>query len=373
MDLDRRTFLKMGTAGIVGVAFAPLVGGCEEYLVSPIGESGAPFITPIDAFFVQNGGQGSIAQWTRPDLTESTWQMSIEGFANGDVASALTVTYNDLVAAAAAGNEITMLKTIQCVLESPLRLTPTGFMGNAYWTGVPLKYFTDRAGISASVKRLLFYGADGFTNNLPIARVNDTAAGLLPPLLVYRMNGVPLTADHGHPVRLIVQEGFGFKNVKWVTKVVATRFDTEFGTYQDQGFVDDGVMRVNSRSTALREGVSLPSGTVDILGYAVSGYAPITRVEIGIDGGTFADAELVPLVELRNEAPLPDMIEQIRTGAAFPYPAVWARWRFRWQATRGRHTVAVRASDAAGNVQPDADGNVFDGKTGVMTYTVNVT
>jgi DMSO/TMAO reductase YedYZ molybdopterin-dependent catalytic subunit len=374
MSIDRRTFIKLGGAGVAGVAFASLLAGCEEYIVTPIGTTDATtFITPVDRFFVQNGGQGSIEGWTRPTLSQGSWTLNIDGFNPGDAATPLVVTYNDLLDAASAGHEITMLKTIQCVLESPLRLTPTGFMGNAYWTGVPLNYFLDKAGLSDKVKRVLLYGADGFTNNLTIDRLkNGAAQGLIEPLLVYRMNGAPLSDEHGFPVRLIVQEGFGYKNVKWITKVVATKFDVEFGTYQDQGFVDDGVIRVNSRSTTIREGSTIPAGPTEITGFAVSGFAPVLKVEIRIDDGPYRDATIVGLEEIAQMEGLPSSIEQFATGLPFPFRAVWSKWRFTWDAPGGEHTIYVRATDALGNLQPEQDTFVSDGQTGVARYTVKV-
>lgn len=374
MPLDRRSFLKLGGAGILGVSLSSLLSGCEEYIITPIGSGGAaPYITPVDLFFVQNGGQGSISGWSRPTLAMESWELRIEGLAPDDASNPLTITFQDLMESAAAGEKLTVLKTIQCVLESPLRLTPTGFMGNAYWTGVPLKYFLDQAGLSDRVKRILFYGADEFTNNVTLERVmNAEADGLLPPLLVYEMNGQPLTHEHGFPVRLIVEEGFGYKNVKWLTKVQATKFDVEFGTYQDQGFVDDGVIRVNSRSTVIREGATISAGPVEISGYAVSGYAPIAAVEVRIDGGAFERAEIVPLADIRAEGGLPETIEQIAEGDPYPYRAVWAKWRYRWNAPAGNHEVAIRATDTLDNTQPDVDTSVHDGQSGITKYNITV-
>lgn len=373
MALDRRTFLKLGGASVVGITFVSLLDGCEQFAVTPLGNVEAPFITPNDLFFVQNGGEGSLPNWTRPNIATDAWSLRIEGFKPADLATPQTITYADLIAAAEAGQEMTIMKTIQCVLESPVRLTPTGFMGNAYWTGVPLKYFLDKAGVAATTKRLLFYGADGFTNNIKIGRVTDADAdGLLQPLLVYKMNGTTLTPEHGAPVRLILQEGYGYKNVKWLTKIQATAFDVQQGTYQDQGYADDGVIRVNSRSTVMREGTVLAAGTTVISGYAVSGYAPIEKVEIAIDAGPFQAAEIVPLAEIRSTENLPASIRQIAENQAYPYRTVWASWRFRWEAPAGEHTVRIRATDTVGNAQPDGDTNIYDGQTGVTTYRVTV-
>lgn len=374
MPLDRRTFLKLGGAGILGVTFAPLLSGCEEYSVEALGGSDrTPFITPVDRFFVQNGAQGSIEGWTQPALTSESWALKIDGFQSGDVANPLTVRFADLMAARDAGKEMTILKTMGCVLESPLRLTPTGYMGNAYWTGVPLKIFLDQAGLDPGIMRLLLYGADEFTNNIMMERItNSEADGLIQPLLVYQMNGVPLTPEHGFPVRLVIQESFGYKNVKWIDRITATKNDFIFGTYQDEGFVDDGIIRVTSRSTAVREGTTLLAGGVDITGFAVSGYAPVEKVEVRVDDGAFQQAEIITLDELKRTESLPSAIAQLASALPFPYRGVWAQWRFRWNATPGEHRIAIRATDTMGNAQPDTDRDLFDGQTGVTTYRVTV-
>lgn len=373
MSFDRRTFLRLSGIGVVGVQFASLLGGCEEFSVTPLGNSEAPFLTPDDAFFVQNGGEGSISGWTRPALTESDWRLRITDLVTPPTPTELaTVTFDDLMALKA--REITILKTIQCILESPLKTTPTGFMGNAYWTGIPLSAVLERVTIRPTIKRLLFYGADGFYNNIRIGRMTNAAAdGLFEPLLVYRQNGKPLSADHGHPVRLIIQERYGYANVKWLTEIRATTFDLEtFGTYQQQGFVDDAFMRVNSRSVNMRDGITLAAGPIEITGYAVSGKGAIGAVEVSVDGGPFTPAGIVTLEEITERESLSPIIRQITDGSSYPWMGVWTKWRFRWEATRGTHTIAVRATDSAGNIQPATDTNVFDGQNEIPLYSITI-
>jgi DMSO/TMAO reductase YedYZ molybdopterin-dependent catalytic subunit len=38
-------------------------------------------------------------------------------------------------------------------------------------------------------------------------------------LLCYEMNGVPLPAEHGFPLRLIAPGCYGVANVKWLTRI----------------------------------------------------------------------------------------------------------------------------------------------------------
>ena len=374
MPIDRREFLKLSGTGVAGVLFVPLLQGCERHIITPLREpEPTPFLTPVSQFFEQNGGEGAIDGWQLPTFnSENDWSMQIKE--GNDVLA--TITWDDLMAASEQ-ESITILKTMECVLQSRIRVTSTGFTGNAYWTGVPLKFFLDQAGLdystTSSVKRILLSGADGFLNNIKPERILESEAmDLVQPFLAYEMNGRPLPAKHGFPVRLIIQEGFGYKNVKWITEVQSLNFDGEFGTYQDQGFVDDGIMRVNSRATDLFEGRELPAGPVMISGFALSGYAPIEKIEIQIDGETAQLAEIVSLEDIQNEEALPPTIQQIAQNTPYPYKGVWTPWRYQWEAPRGAHTVTIRAFDQEGNVQPDQDDDITDGQNGIAVYNVNV-
>jgi hypothetical protein len=68
-----------------------------------------------------------------------------------------------------------------------------------------------------------------------------------------------------------------------------------------------------------------------LFGRAWSGHAPVTKVEVSVDGGrTWAAADL-------------------GEGGS---PFAWRPWTFEWNATAGEHELCVRATDGAGNVQP---------------------
>jgi molybdenum-dependent oxidoreductase-like protein len=75
----------------------------------------------------------------------------------------------------------------------------------------------------------------------------------------------------------------------------------------------------------------VPPGPIRLEGRAWSGWAPIERVEVGIDG-VWHDAEL----------------------GEPPGPSAWAPWWLDWDATPGDHVLSARAHDAGGRSQPDA-------------------
>jgi hypothetical protein len=92
------------------------------------------------------------------------------------------------------------------------------------------------------------------------------------------------------------------------------------------------------------------AGPVELRGRAWSGQAPITRVEVGIDGRWW-DANL--------DQPAGDFS--------------WRGWSTRWNAESGDHELACRATDAAGNIQPTDQPWNYQGMGNNLVQRVPVT
>jgi hypothetical protein len=92
-------------------------------------------------------------------------------------------------------------------------------------------------------------------------------------------------------------------------------------------------MRVRARITDPAPGSTIRTGSATVRGKAWSGTGPITRVDVSLTGeGDWQPAQLEPA---RGEYG-------------------WQEWSFAWDPISvGRHTLRARATDAAGNVQPD--------------------
>jgi hypothetical protein len=102
--------------------------------------------------------------------------------------------------------------------------------------------------------------------------------------------------------------------------------------WPDRPFEPVTHMRVRARITDPAPGTTIPAGTYTILGKAWSGTGPITEVGLSFIGESeWSPATVEP--------------------AQSPYE--WQDWRYTWEATPGRHSLRARATDAAGNVQPD--------------------
>ncbi|MCB9523180.1 MAG: molybdopterin-dependent oxidoreductase [Myxococcales bacterium] len=365
MLLSRRTFLGQTAVGLLGLSLAR----CAKHEITPLtGGLALPFLTPVGEHYVKNGAEGSIAGWREPDLAAEAWSLTLDGL----VDTPLTVTLADLQAL--DGQAVSVLKTMQCVVDSG---TAQGLVGTALWRGIPLRLLLDRAGADrVNGKRIHVFGADGFTNNLPLGRIYDPAAleGLVGPLLVTHMNGAPLTRRHGAPVRLLVPDGFGYASVKWIRRIEVTADDRPFGTYQDTGFTDESTSPVFSKITAPTDNLRVPAGTVVCHGFATSGHAGVDRVECRLNGGPWLPATLATPEDVLAGAPEVGGAAQLADPGRFGWPcrAVWALWTFAFDAEPGRYRLEVRAIDRAGNAQPERDLEISDGVNAIAAVRMEV-
>jgi DMSO/TMAO reductase YedYZ molybdopterin-dependent catalytic subunit len=218
----------------------------------------------------------------------------------------------------------------------------------ARWTGALLHQLLEQARPAANGVEVRFEGADHgphdeyedltFVRSLDLAHAADPAAEIL---IAYAMNGEPLSPDHGAPLRLIVPNLYGVASVKWLKRIDVTteKFEGEFQTrrymyeWLDRPHEPVTVMRVRALIIDPAHGATIPTGTYRVRGKAWSGTGPVTAVHVSLTGE--GEWHLAKLESSKD-------------------PYQWQDWSFDWEATApGRHTVRVRATDAAGNVQPD--------------------
>lgn len=310
----------------------------------------APFLTPLSEFFVQFGAQGTRPNWAMPDLDTGSYRLVIDG----EVRTPLTLSWSDLDS---IRPQVTVLDTIQCVF---------GPHGTAIFRGVPVRALLDRAGIDrTATRRVLFVGADGFRNNLRIEDLYGipAAAERAEPFVALRMDDRPIPREHGFPARLVAPGRYGFKNIKWLARIEATRSDAEVGDYQEAGIARDAAVIVPNSlyhgTFRLRGGAP---GAVTLCGQALSGHAGIERVEISVDGAAFVRARLVSLEPLLAAEPrLADTLQATRD-FAFPYLGVVTLWEHDFVAQPGEHDVVLRIRDRAGEIGDGYRGTVvFDG------------
>jgi len=214
-----------------------------------------------------------------------------------------------------------------------------GAVSTAAWTGVTLRTLLEPAGLFDRVIEVLFRGADGgepaglgrritFERSLPLERALADDV-----LVAYAMNSAPIPTEHGAPVRLVVPNWYGMASVKWLVEIIAIE-EPFRGFYQADRYVsgDQPLRTIRPRAVITAPLDAVRAGSpMAVHGYAWSGQAPITRVDLSLDGGaTWRETEL----------------------AAAAAPAAWREWTLRWTPPAGTHTLLARATDGSGDVQP---------------------
>lgn len=284
-----------------------------------------------------------------PFVDAASWRLRV----GGNVRRKLELSLDDI----RSRPRQTIPVTLECAGNGRARLFPRPVsqpwlneaVGTAEWTGTPLAGILEEAGLKTGTVELVFTGADHGTEKgyeHDYARSLSAAEAMRPEiLLAYEMNGQPLEPQHGFPLRLLVPGWYGMAHVKWLSRIeaVAKPFEGYQQTvaYLYKQFSDDPgqpVTRIRPRALMLPPGFpdfltrrrTLDHGRVEIMGRAWSGLGSIVKVEFAVDGNWTA--------------------AQLEKPAG---PFAWSRWSAAWEATAGEHVLSCRASDSAGNSQPD--------------------
>ncbi|MEB3309494.1 MAG: molybdopterin-dependent oxidoreductase, partial [Snowella sp.] len=107
-----------------------------------------------------------------------------------------------------------------------------GWAAIVQWGGVKLRELAALARPKENVRYVFFKSFDGYYESWDIASVLHPQT-----LLAYQMNGQPLPADNGAPLRLASPIKLGYKQSKWVTEITfLTQKPAKLGYWEDQGY-----------------------------------------------------------------------------------------------------------------------------------------
>jgi sulfane dehydrogenase subunit SoxC len=293
-------------------------------------------VTATDDLFV-------LAHLGIPRVDPAHWSLAIDGLVERPQA----LTLEALKARPKA-----VVEAVHECCGSPMEpKVPTRRVANVRWGGVDLAPLLDEIGITPEARFLWSYGLDGgdfagarcdwYLKDLPLERLK--AGGVL---LAYELNGAPLPAEHGFPVRLVAPGYYGTNSVKWLWRLhlADRRAEGQFASvlYNDTLDAEEiaagqparrpvWAVAPESIIVAPAPDATLARGeAVEIWGWAWS-FRGVARVEISTDGGaTFRLADL----DARNTWS-------------------WRRFALSWRPENSGETVlCARAVDGNGAAQP---------------------
>jgi DMSO/TMAO reductase YedYZ molybdopterin-dependent catalytic subunit len=270
-----------------------------------------------------------------PEINGTMWRLNVSGL----VDQPLDLSIDDIREYPSQAQFLTM----QCISNT----VGGDLTSSTRWKGVRFKDLMETAGIQANAAGALIKSVDGFFEFVVMDDIMDDRT-----LLVYDMNGEPLRAKHGFPLRVYIPNRYGMKQPKWIESIemVDERVD---GYWVVRGWSKEAIAHtVSVVDTVVVEPDQGENGTAIGGGIAWAGARGIGKVEVQVDDGDWHEAELIapPLSSLS-----------------------WILWRYEWPFESGRHNLRVRSFDGDGQLQESESRSARpNGATGYHEITVNL-
>jgi DMSO/TMAO reductase YedYZ molybdopterin-dependent catalytic subunit len=198
----RATFLALLGGGAASLAWGTKVSG----ILSPVTSSVSQLLGNL---FPVGGWRIYTISGSMPIFDEKEWRLEVDGL----VAKPRSFTYEEL-RALPQSHQVT---DFHCV---------TGWtVHNVRWSGVRFRHLLDEVEPLSNAKAIRFVSLEQpYDDSLTLAqlRLHDV-------MLALDMDGAPLTRPHGSPARVVIPEMYGYKGVKWLTRM-------EFLDHQPSGY-----------------------------------------------------------------------------------------------------------------------------------------
>jgi len=153
-----------------------------------------------------------------PTFDPAAWRLTV----GGRVEKPLALSYGELRDLP----RVEQISTFHCV---------TGWtVKNVHWAGVRMHDVLGQAGPHPQAHALQFVSAE----EPYVDYLTTKQASLHDVMLAYEMDGKPLSRAHGAPVRLVIPEMYGYKNVKWL-KAINVVDQVGVGYWEQYGYDND--------------------------------------------------------------------------------------------------------------------------------------
>ena len=318
-----------------------------------LGALAKSWITPVESFYVRSHAPN-------PKIDPAAFRLEVEGL----VDKPLSLSLAELSGSFA---ETSVIATMTCAgnrrsehsLVKPVGGVPwqAGAIGNARWGGVRLSEVLKKAGLKEGAKHVWFEGLDEiskgggiipFGASIPVSKAMTDTEAMPGALLTTKMNGQPLNADHGAPLRGVVPGYIGARSVKWLGKIVVSDrpspnhyVATAYKLVQEGTPLewDEGgpIYRFPLNSVICQPAADskVSTGKLAVAGYAYPSGRPgttVAKVEVSSDEGrTWTTAKITSPIRER----------------------CWVLWKADVKVSSSASELIVRATDSRGDTQPE--------------------
>ena len=306
-------------------------------------------ITPNDRHFIRNNG-------LVPQIDATKWTLTVDG----EVHTPLVLTLEQLK----RFKQYTYALQIECGGNGRAGFNPPakgnqwtyGAIGCATYTGVKMRDVLHSAGLKNSAVYTGYYGEDphlsGDPNKIPISRGTPISKALDEhTLIAWEMNGQPLPALHGFPLRVVTPGWPGSTSIKWLKRIFVRNKEHDgpkMGGYSYRvprytvspgSHISKNDMKI-IESMPVKSLITFPKSPLNlknkksflVRGHAWAGDRSVKAVDLSINFGA----------------------SWLETSLAAPInPYAWQNWNTVINfPQKGYYEIWARATDIAGEMQP---------------------
>ncbi|MBI5957402.1 MAG: molybdopterin-dependent oxidoreductase [Chloroflexi bacterium] len=272
------------------------------------------------------------------EIDAASWRLNIKGLVDHPLALSIDDLMNNY-------EPMDQYVTLACISNS----VGGDLTSTTLWTGACLQDVLADAGLQPKAAHLKITSSDGFYETVALDLVNSERR----VMLAYHWDGIPLLYEHGYPLRIYIPDRYGMKQPKWITDIEVIEHDEE-GYWVERGWDKVAQMRATSVvDVAASDSLFEQDGVtyVPVGGIAHAGARGISKVEVKVDDGEWAEARL--------RSPLSD--------------TTWVIWRYDWPFSDGRHVFEVRCYEGDGTPQiAERQSSHPSGATGIDRLSRNM-
>jgi DMSO/TMAO reductase YedYZ molybdopterin-dependent catalytic subunit len=202
---------------LVFVLFAVLAGGCTSAgKTSATEELGSVEVREYE------GENLSSVRDFRENSIRGPQYVDVDGYyleVSGLVSSPLDYTYDEVVG---SHQKYEKLVTLNCV---------EGWSVKILWEGVLVNDLLEEAGVLPDAGVVIFHAYDGYTTSFPVDYLLENDI-----IIAYKMNGITIPPERGFPFQLVAESKWGYKWIKWITKIELSNDEDYRGYWESRGY-----------------------------------------------------------------------------------------------------------------------------------------
>jgi DMSO/TMAO reductase YedYZ molybdopterin-dependent catalytic subunit len=109
-----------------------------------------------------------------------------------------------------------------------------GWSANILWEGMLVRDILNDAGVLPEAKTVIFHAYDEYTTSFPVDYIMDNDI-----IMAYKMNEITMPAERGYPFQLVAESKWGYKWIKWITKIELSDNEHHRGYWESRGYSND--------------------------------------------------------------------------------------------------------------------------------------